>query len=88
MAQKVSPRAQAVAAQLKAEISLSRTQYNSIPKVAAALGTEYTTFYRRVNGKMPLSMDLLFQTLDLIGVTETEFWPRAIERMRTEREQN
>jgi hypothetical protein len=86
MAQKVSPRAQAVAAQLKAEISLSQTPYNSIPKVAAALGTEYTTYYRRVNGKMPLSMELLFATLDLIGVNEEEFWPRAIERMRATRE--
>ena len=84
MAQTVSTRGQAVAAQLKAEIVTSRTEYNTIPKVAKKLDLEYTTFYRRVNGKLPLAMDLIFDVLDLIGVSERDFWRRAVERMESE----
>ena len=81
MVQKVSPRAQAIAAQLKAEIAAGPMEYNSIPKVAKALDLEYTTFYRRVNGNLPLQLDLVFEVLEMLGVNERQFWEHAIDRI-------
>ena len=84
MTNELDPRAKAVAAQLRAEIAGSK--WKKIAPFArdldAVIKTDATTFFNRVSGKSPMPMDVLFASLDLLGVDFETFVTRALERVR------
>lgn len=83
VANKLDPRAKALAAQLRAEIAAS--PYRHIATFARALDekikTDPTTFFNRVSGKIPIPMDVLFAALDLLGLDFNTFVTRAMRRL-------
>lgn len=83
VAKELDPRSVAMAAQLRAEIAGS--PYKKIAPFARALNetqpTDYTTFFNRVSGKIPIPMETLFASLDLLGIDFDTFVTRAMERL-------
>lgn len=79
----MDPRARAQAEQLRAEIAASH--YRSVAAFARALNekmpTDYTTFYKRVEGKTEMPMRVLLASLDLLDLDYVSFVTRAMERV-------
>lgn len=80
----MDPRALAQAEQLRAEIAAS--EYRSIAAFARALNdivpTDYTTFYKRVDGRSEMPMRVMLAALDLLGLDYVTFVTRAMERVQ------
>lgn len=85
MAKNDDPRAQAMAAQLRAEIAASG--WRKIAPFVRALNeagtpTDYTTFYQRARGEADLPMGVLFPALDLLGIPFEKFAEDAMKRVK------
>ena len=83
MTKKLDPRSKAIAAQLRAEIAGS--DYKKIAPFARALNektpTDPTTFFNRVSGKIPMPIEVVFDSLDLLGIYFETFIADAMKRV-------
>lgn len=70
-------RSQAVVDQLNAEIGASR--YN-VKSLAEAMGVDYYTFRRYTKGERELPMNVLWNAIDALGISEETFFRRVLDR--------
>lgn len=68
-------RLEATAQQLVAEIAVSR--YRSVRALAAAMGVDYATLNRHLNGKSPLKMERVFDILEYLDLPLADFFVRV-----------
>lgn len=85
MSKTLDPRAKAIAAQLKAEISRSEhgnaADFNRA-LVGAGNASDYTTLTQRVNGSVAIPMESLFMYLDVLGIEVEAFFEDAFRYYR------
>lgn len=84
MTKEIDPRSKALADQLRAEIAGS--SYKSIAAFARALNeagvkTDPTTFFNRVTGKVLMPMDVIWASLDLLGIEPMDYLDDAMRRL-------
>lgn len=68
-------RLEATSQQLLAEIAAS--PYRSVRALAIAMGVDYATLNRHLNGKAPLKMERVFDILEYLDLPLTDFFYRV-----------
>lgn len=84
MAKALDPREVAVAAQLRAEIAASEWKnvaafHRALSEAAGPI--DYSTYAKRLNGKIPFPTGLLLTSLDVLDIELSKFMADAMKRV-------